>query len=72
MDRTLFAEMIGAVLVEVHANAAEKVSELENAVALGEVITGNTIKLERNERTFELSMQELTSAWEKPFSEVAR
>jgi phosphoribosylformylglycinamidine synthase II len=72
MDHLLFAEMIGAVIVEVPTDSIGEVSSLDNAVAIGEVITGNAIRIKWNNHMHELPMRELTAAWEKPFMEVAR
>lgn len=72
LDTLLFAEMIGAVLIEVPAQSADQVAELNNAIRLGEVTDGNVIGVRTNETRFELPMRLLVDAWEKPFLEVAR
>jgi len=71
LDHLLFSEMIGAVLVEVPADYIGEVSKLDNAIAIGKVISEVGIKIEWNDQIFELPMQDLTAAWEKPFTEVA-
>jgi phosphoribosylformylglycinamidine synthase len=68
----LFAEMIGALLVEVAGANAVYLIENFDAVPVGRVVEDPAITINTGGMTISLPMEELVSVWEKPFQEAAR
>jgi len=66
----LFAEMIGAVLIEVEEKNTEKVRKDLNGVFVGEIVEDYTLTINTGSIEFSVSMEELVATWEKPFYEV--
>ena len=66
----LFAEMIGAILIEVEEKDTEEVRENLNGVFVGEIIEDYTLTIDTDSIEFSVSMEELVTTWEKPFYEV--
>lgn len=67
----LFAEMIGAIMLEVDENNAQRVEKNLNGVFLGQVIEESTIRLDTGSNKIDLPMKKLIHVWEKAFQEVA-
>jgi phosphoribosylformylglycinamidine synthase II len=68
----LFAEMIGALFMEVSEENVAYVVEKLHAVILGKTIAAPKIIIRTESRTINFSMHSLISVWEKPFQEVAK
>ena len=71
LDSALFAEMIGAWIIEVPADSTETVESLLPVTAIGNVTGENSIHLNWNGAYLQLDMNELIGHWEQPFREVA-
>ena len=68
----LFAEMIGAVIVEVETDIADMIINKYDAVPLGNVIAEQGIRIHLQNLSFQMSMDELTEVWQKPFQGIAK
>ena len=72
LDAALFAEMIGASIIEVKP---ESIPDIENAlpvIPLGVVVPDNQIKLKWSTEQLIMEMPDLIRIWERPFQEVAK
>ncbi|MBN1779801.1 hypothetical protein JW948_01625 [bacterium] len=71
-DAALFAEAVGAFVIEVpHAYRKEIESSLP-VVPLGEVTAGDGLQITWETETLNLNMDRLIRIWERPFREVAQ
>jgi phosphoribosylformylglycinamidine synthase II len=71
LDCALFAEMIGAWIIEVTADSVEYIESRLPVTAIGSVTQDNTIHLHWDGAELKLKMDELIEHWEQPFREVA-
>jgi phosphoribosylformylglycinamidine synthase II len=71
LDCALFAEMIGAWIIEVQPDSVEYFESRLPVTAIGSVIQENAIHLIWDGAELNLNMDELTEHWEQPFREVA-
>lgn len=67
----LFAETIGAVLIEVDSDEAGDMAEALGGVLLGNIKKKHEISILTDAGTHTLAMNDLLQAWERPFREVA-
>jgi phosphoribosylformylglycinamidine synthase II len=71
LDSALFAEMIGAWIIEVPVDSVEYFESRLPVTAIGSVTQENVIHLQWDGSELELKMDELIGHWEQPFREVA-
>jgi len=72
METALFAESIGAVLVEVADADKERLEKTGLAVPVGRVTDAFELSVTHGSFRATAGMEQLVSAWERPFQEVAR
>ena len=70
-EAALFGEMIGAMIVEVAETDADTVENQFNGIRLGRIIEKEELKIKGIELEITLPMNDIITAWEKPFQEVA-
>ena len=70
-EAALFAEMVGAVLIEVPEDRAEKICGQTGAFAVGRVLEDPILSVRTGSLDLNLEAESLASVWEKPFKEVA-
>jgi phosphoribosylformylglycinamidine synthase II len=70
-EAALFAEMIGAVLIEVPENSAEEICRGTGAVAVGGILADPVLSIRAESLELKLHTADLAAVWEKPFKEVA-
>ena len=70
-ETVLFAEMVGAVLIEISDKDAAQAEKELNAVPVGRTTMASELSFRMGNETLALDMDELVSCWEKPFREVA-
>ncbi|MBN2104867.1 hypothetical protein JW835_12575 [bacterium] len=72
LDAALFAEMIGAWIIEVDPNFKDEIETTLPAVSLGTVVTDHHLSLQWRKEQLMLNMSDLIKIWEMPFREVIR
>jgi phosphoribosylformylglycinamidine synthase II len=70
-EPALFAEMVGAVLIEVPDDRAGEIRGRTGAVAVGRVLGDSVLSVIVDSLELKWAVDDLASAWEKPFREVA-
>lgn len=68
----LFAEMIGAILIEVQRDHSQDVTKELDGIYIGKIDDNDRINIHHNHIQISLSMETLIKSWEKPFQEVAK
>ncbi len=70
LESLLFAESIGAVLLEVEPSSRKKLEKETKALLLGSVAASPLLCIETGAAALELPMEKLETVWERPFREV--
>jgi hypothetical protein len=70
-EPALFAEMVGAVLIEVPPERAREIHARTGAVSLGRVLEEPVLSIGMGSLEMKWAVEDLASSWEKPFREVA-
>ncbi|MFH1941661.1 MAG: AIR synthase-related protein [bacterium] len=71
LEACLFAESIGAILIEIEEKNTHRIETDLDGILLGRIKDEFNIAVKTDSMTVQLPMQDLISAWEKPFREVA-
>ncbi|MBN2029711.1 hypothetical protein JW824_05645 [bacterium] len=66
----LFAEMIGAQIIEVEEEACPSVENALNGICIGQVTEGTSLEIKIPQQVLCLEMKELIAIWEAPFRKV--
>ncbi len=66
----LFAEMIGAQIIEVEEKDIHSVENDLNGICIGQVTEGTSLDIHVSQQILHLEMDELIAVWEKPFRKV--
>ena len=71
-EAALFAEMIGAVLLEIPAEKAESAARDLGGAVIGEIKEEPVISVDTTSMSVSISLETMIKEWEKPFREIIR
>jgi len=71
-EAALFAEMIGAVILEIPADKAESAAKDLGGAVIGEIKDEPVISIDTTSVTASLSLETMIREWEKPFREIIK